>query len=101
MKEAEYSDHPDALRVILYNPESASLKEALGISEERERELMDKAMAFWKAGKKVADAFKEMSKLADNANELALMFFHMGVLMERTNGAKREEKEAFSTATNA
>lgn len=101
MKEAEYSDHPDELRVILYNPEAASLTNALGISKDREKELVDKSIEFWKAGRRVADAFREMSKLVDNANELALLFFHMGILMERNERKHDSAKEPSYTATNA
>jgi uncharacterized HAD superfamily protein len=81
MKEAEPADYPNILRVIEVNPTEESLPNILGLTDERIDIFMKKAEEIWNSEKKLSTAMAKVSKVVENANELAFMFMHIGKMM--------------------
>ena len=94
LKEAEPSDYPNELRVINYNPQAEDLLEALGLlDEERMDKQMQEAMKIWNNSETLADVFVKISRLAENANELAVIFCNLGKMSERSRQTRRGDSE--------
>lgn len=94
LKEADPCDHPNDLRVIEYNPNQDDLTDSLGlIDEERLEKQMKESIKIWNESTEIAQACVKISRLAENANELAFMFLNLGKMSEqaRQEGSKKKK----------
>lgn len=93
LKEAEPSDYPNELRVIEYNPNQDSLTDSLGlIDDERLEKQMKESIEIWNNSTELAVACVKISRLAENANELALIFLNLGKMSEQARQEGRKKK---------
>ena len=93
LKEAEPSDYPNELRVIEYNPNQDSLTDSLGlIDEQRLEKQMKESIEIWNNSTEIAAACVKISRLAENANELALIFLNLGKMSEQARQEGRKKK---------
>lgn len=93
LKEAEPSDYPNELRVIEYNPNQDSLTDSLGlIDEQRLEKQMKESIEIWNNSTEIAVACVKISRLTENANELALIFLNLGKMSEQARQEGRKKK---------
>lgn len=65
----------DYLKVVQIDDETDSMPEALGITEERQKQLVDAAVAAYKGTHKFSAAMEMVSREAKHANELGYIVF--------------------------
>ena len=93
LKEAEPSDYPNELRVIEYNPNQDSLTDSLGlIDEQRLEKQVKESIKIWNEATDIAQACVKISRLAENANELAFLFLNLGRMAEESRRGGKESK---------
>lgn len=93
LKEAEPSDYPNELRVIEYNPDADALTESLGLLDEKRMDKqMKEAVDAWNNSETFSKACVRISRLAENANELAFLFLNLGRLAEESRVKDKEVK---------
>lgn len=93
LKEAEPSDYPNELRVIEYNPDADALTESLGLLDEKRMDKqMKEAVNAWNNSETFSKACVKISRLAENANELAFLFLNLGRLAEESRVKGKEVK---------
>jgi hypothetical protein len=66
------------LRVYCIDPDSRKVNLSLGISEERSKELSEKAKEIWKNTATISEALEKISMICKNANELSYISFYRG-----------------------
>lgn len=91
------------LELIVLEPESEFLSGSLGITDERNDVLVEKVK--WVADQcnnrnilNITDALHTLSLEAKHANELALMVFHYGRMLGRSESEKMGSFESFLNA---
>lgn len=93
LKEAEPSDYPNELRVIEYNPNADALTESLGLLDNKRLEKqMKAAVDAWNDSETFSKACVKISRLAENANELAFLFLNLGIMAEESRRGGKESK---------
>ncbi len=93
LKEAEPSDYPNELRVIEYNPTAESLPESLGLLDDKRLEQQMKgAVDAWNDSDSFSKACVKVSRLAENANELAFLFLNLGRMAKESRRGGEESK---------
>lgn len=72
--------------LVTENPEVEGLGPALGINKKRSEEIIDKltkvTIKSFQENKSAANTLQEISRIAENANELAFMCFSIGAYFE-------------------
>ena len=66
------------LRVYCVDPDSRKFNLSLGISEERSKELSEKAKEIWNNTLTISEALEKISVICKNANELSYISFYKG-----------------------
>ena len=66
------------LRVYCVDPDSRKFNLSLGISEERSKELSEKAKEIWNNTETISEALEKISMICKNANELSYISFYRG-----------------------
>lgn len=75
---AKDADFPGELRVIVYNEDADKLSESLGITDERLHALQEASRNIWNKERNISTAMAAVSRVVNNANELAYIFFAIG-----------------------
>lgn len=91
-KEAELADHPGILKVVIYNPTLESLPEVLGLTQERQDQLIEVTKESMDKAESLAELMQLISKKVENSNELCFTMLNLGANLR--DKVKREEEKA-------